>query len=195
MMTANSFCSRSLRGGVLVLLFSAAAYSASAQVVPGMRTPPNISLFGTFTAVKPNTSSYGDFAVYGFSAGGFLQLRHLVGVEVRGSLQRSQGLEHQESALAGPRFAMHFGHISPYVSVLGGVANAWRWSRPPVSGQPWPQLYGGFGPEWSVVGGLDVHLTRHMVMRMGEVSYSKIYLKDWNATPLGVGAGLVFRLD
>jgi hypothetical protein len=194
-MTTNSFSRHSLRRAVLALLFLVAAYSASAQVVPGLRAPPNISIFGTLTAVKPNTGSYGDFAVYGFSAGGFLQLRRLIGVEVRGSLQRSQGLEHEESALAGPRIAMHFGHISPYVSVLGGAANAWRWSRPPVSGQPWPQLYGGFGPEWSVLGGLDVHLNRHIVIRMGEISYAKIYLKDWNATPLSASAGLVFRLD
>jgi len=194
MMTANSFCNHSLLRAALVLLLTAAAYSASAQVIPGLRWTPDISAFGTFTAVKPDVGYYGDPAVYGYSAGGFWQTRHIVGVEVRGSILRLGGLEHEESALAGPRFAMHFGRISPYVSVLGGAGNGWRWSTPPVSGGPRPRIVEGLGPQWSVLGGLDVKLSRHIVFRTGELSYSKIYLKDWNLTPLNVTTGIVFRL-
>lgn len=92
-MTANSFCNHSLLRAALVLLFAAAAYSASAQVVPGLRWSPDISAFGTFTAVKPDVGYYGDLAVYGPSVGGFWQTRHIIGVEVRGSILRWGGLE------------------------------------------------------------------------------------------------------
>lgn len=196
MMTKTFFCSRhSLLRIALVLLFSTTAFSASAQIIEGLLAKPKISVFGTLTAdVQPDFSYYGDPAVYGYSAGGFWQTGHIVGVEVRGSILRLGGLEHEESALAGPRFAMHFGHISPYVSVLGGAGNGWRWSTPPVSGGPRPRIVEGLGPQWSVLGGLDVQLSQHIVFRTGELSYSKIYLKDWNLTPLNVTTGIVFRL-
>jgi hypothetical protein len=196
MMTANSSPGKhSLLWTVLVLLFWTAAHSAPAQVVPTLRVPPAISAFGTFTEVKPDFRYYGDLAVYGISLGGFVQTRHVVGVEVRGSILRSGGLEHEESALAGPRFALHLARFSPYVSVLGGEANAWRWSNWPISGEPKPELHEGLGPQWSVLGGLDVHLSHHIVLRVGELSYSKTYLKDWTMTPLTASAGFVYRLN
>jgi hypothetical protein len=196
MMTKNSLCNmHSLLRTALVLLFSAAAYSASAQAIPALRSFPRISVFGTFTAVKPDHEYYGDLAVSGVTVGGFLQTRHLIGVEVRGSVMRWGGLEHEESALAGPRFAMNFGRISPYVCVLGGEANAWRWSTPPIKGEPNPKLVEGLGPQGSAIGGLDVHLSQHFVFRVGELSYSKTYLKNWTMTPWTASAGFVYRIN
>jgi hypothetical protein len=195
-MTANSFCRSSLLRTALALLFSASACAASAQVmVPGLISAPNISAFGTFTAVKPDFGYYGDLAVYGISLGGFVQTRHVIGAEVRGALLRSGGIEHEESALAGPRLALHFARISPYVSILGGVANAWRWSHPPNTGEPPPRMLGGFGPQWSVLCGLDVHLNHHIVFRTGELSYSKTYVKAWTLNPLTASAGIVYRIN
>ena len=61
----------------LVLLFSVTAYSASAQVIPAIRVAPRTAVFGSFTDVKPDYVSFSDFAVYGFSAGGYLQTGHV----------------------------------------------------------------------------------------------------------------------
>ncbi len=195
MVSAIHFRRSSLLRTALALLFSAAGCSARAQVVPAISAIGNVSAFATFTAVKPDYGYYGDLAVYGISFGGFLQTRHLVGLEARSSLLRSGGIEHEETALAGPRFVLHFANVTPYVSVLGGVANAWRWSNPPNTGDPPPRMLGGFGPQWSVLGGLDVRLNHRFVVRMGELSYAKTYVKDWALTPLTASAGIVYRIN
>ena len=88
--------------------FSAAASAASAQVIPTMAAPFNLSGFGTITTVKPALGYYSDAAVYGITLGGFIQRRPLIGVELRGELLRSGGIEHEEALLTGPRFAPHF---------------------------------------------------------------------------------------
>jgi hypothetical protein len=196
MIIKTSSCSMHLLlGTTLLLLSSIAAYSASAQVIPALRSVPRISVFGIFTEVKPDHQYYGDFAVSGVTVGGFLQTRHLIGVEIRASVMRWGGLEHEESALVGPRFAPHFGRISPYLSVLGGEANAWRWNNPVHTGQPMPKLEEGLGPQWSAISGIDVLLSQHLVLRVGELSYSKTYLKNWTMTPLTASAGFVYRIN
>jgi hypothetical protein len=180
----------------LVILLSAAPFKAPAQVIPSMRVPPGISLFGTYTAVKPDYQYYGDLAVSGGTLGGFVQTRHIAGLELRGSIVKWGGLEHQESILGGPRFSMHFGRFAPYVCVLGGGANAWRWETPPPKTGKWDaKLVEGFGPQWSTIGGLDIHLQHHFVIRLGELSYSKTYLKNWTMTPLGASVGIVYRIN
>jgi len=180
----------------MALLLSAAGSTAWAQVVPAFRSIGNLSAFGTFTTLKPDVGYYGNNAVYGITLGGFLQPRHfLPGIETRGLLLRSGGIEHEEAAVIGPRFTRHFGIVSPYVSVLGGVANAWRWSNPPNPGLPPPRMLGGFGPQWQVVGGADVYLDHHWLVRVGEVSYGKTYTGNWTLTPLTFGAGVVLRLN
>jgi hypothetical protein len=86
MMVTNYFSrKRSLPGTVLVFLISAGAHSAAVPVVPDLRQPPDLLILSTFTDAQPTFRCY-DFAVYGFSAGGFLQTRHFVDAEVRGSL-------------------------------------------------------------------------------------------------------------
>jgi hypothetical protein len=180
--------------GLLMLLW-ASTYKASGQVnFPGLHSDPHLSLFGTFTNVKPDYQYYGDYAAVGFTTGAFMQTSHILGWEGRASITRWQGLEHEETALVGPRAAMHFGRISPYVSLLGGVANGWRWQIPRLTGQPEPKLVEGFGPQWSIIGGLDVHLSGRIVLRVGEISYSKTYLSNWALTPISASAGFVYRL-
>jgi opacity protein-like surface antigen len=196
MMNPTSFCKRSILRVALAILSSAAAHSASAQIVPGLVARPDISGFGTFTAnVTPDFRYFGDPAVLGYTLGGFLQTRTLIGVEVRGSIQRRLNAQHQESALAGPRLALHFGPFSPYVSILGGAGNGWRFKNPPIVGEKAPKPIEGVGGQWTVLGGLDFHLTHHVAFRLGEISYSKIYLKDWSLTPLNLSAGIVYRLN
>jgi hypothetical protein len=177
----------------LVLLFSTAAYSASAQVITGLLSKPKISVFGTFTDIKPDLSYYGDYAVYGMSGGGFIQSRHIIGGEVRGSITRWGGLEHQETALGGPRAALHLGYLSPYICVLGGAGSVWWWDHPVHSNQPRPKLDYDIGPEWSGIGGIDVHVSHHIAIRAGEFSYSKIYTRK-TLTPISASVGIVYRL-
>jgi hypothetical protein len=179
----------------LALLFSVTAFSASAQVIPSMRVAPRTAVFGSFTDVKPDYVSFSDFAVYGFSAGGYLQTRHIIGAEVRGSITRWGGDQHEESALAGVRGQLHFGRFAPYVAVLGGGGHTWSWSNPPKAGLPKPVNTAETSPQWSILGGLDVHLKNRLSIRMGEFSYSEIYRKEKTLTPLSASAGIVYRVS
>ncbi len=187
----------------LLLLLPVTTYKVQAQVVPSLQNPVRISAFTTFTDAKPDFRYYGDLAVYGFSAGVVVQTPHILSFglpqilsfEARGSLLRSGGLGHQESALAGPRVALHFRSLSPYISVLGGAGNGWWWSNPPIKGLPKPKLEEGLGPQWSVLGGIDVHLHHRIGVRLGELSYSKIYAPGHTLTPLTASAGVLFRLN
>jgi hypothetical protein len=195
-MTVNHFCRSLLLRTAAALLLSAAASTVSAQVVPAISAVGNLSAFGTITALKPDVGYYSNSPVIGITLGGFLQPRHFPGLETRGLLLRSGGIEHEEAALIGPRFTRHFGTVSPYVSVLGGLANAWRWSNPPNPDLPPPRVLGGFGPQVQVVGGVDIRLNRQWVFRLGEVSYGKTFTgNSWNLTPLTFGSGIVLRLN
>lgn len=190
-MTTNHFCRKhNLVRIAWTLMFWAAAHSVSAQVIPALRQAPDIRVFSTFTVAKPDFRYLYDFAIYGVSLGGYWQTRHVVGAEVRGSILRWGSDEHEESALAGPRFALHFGHASPYVSVLFGAGNAWSRSLPPEN-----KLTEGLGPQWSAIGGLDVYVAHHFSFRAGEVSYSKIYRPQKTMTQLGASVGVVYRIN
>ena len=192
MMNRNSiFRKQFLLQFATALILFGASHTAGAQVAPSLRQPPDISIFATATVGKPNFRYLWDFAVYGFSAGGFWQTRHLLGVEVRGSMLRWGSDEHEESALAGPRAALHFGRVSPYGSILVGAANAWSRKLP---GQPGPLNVESVGLQWSLVGGVDVRLVRHLRLRVGELTYSKIYLTNKTLTPLSASAGFVYRI-
>jgi hypothetical protein len=198
MMTKTSFCNKhSLLRAALVLLVSTAAYSAQAQVeIPALVSAPRIAVFSTFTDVKPNKSYVDDLAVWGFSAGGYLQTRHIVGAEVRGSITRWGSAQHEESILVGPRASMHFGGFAPYVAILGGGGNAWQWNKVPY---PWDKppavITEETGPQATILGGVDFHVRHRLSFRMGELSYSKIYMKDHTITPISASAGIVYRVN
>jgi hypothetical protein len=174
-----------------VLILFGAPHIASAQAGPALRLPPDVAIFATATGGKPNFRYLYDRAVYGFSAGGFLQTRHFLGVEVRGSLLRWGSDQHAESALAGPRTALHFGRVSPYGCFLLGAGNAWSRNLP---GHP-PFIIEAVGLQWSAIGGVDLRLAHHLRLRVGELSYSKIYLANRTLTPLNASAGFVYRIN
>jgi len=195
-MTTKHFCKKhNLVRIAWTLMFWAAAHSVSAQVIPAFKAPPNIAIFGGFTDVKPNYVSFSDYAVYGFSAGGYMQTRHIVGLEIRGSITRWGGGQHEESALAGARASLHFGRFAPYVALLGGEGNTWSWNHPPKPGLPTPVKIEETSPQWSILGGFDVHLKNRLSFRMGEFSYSEVYRKDKTLTPISVSAGIVYRVN
>jgi hypothetical protein len=194
-MTAHLHGRRSLLCVVLVYLFARSGYRAAAQVIPGLKATPNLSAYFTVPAnVSPPYRYFGTPAITGYSLGGYLQPPHLVGLEIRGQIQRRLNAEHQESLQVGPRFAMRFGRFVPYVGALGGAGNGWRYLDPPVVGVKPPKPVEGLGGAWTILGGLDIRLARHVSLRAGEIAYSKIYLKDWNLTPLNITAGVVFRI-
>ncbi len=179
----------------LPMLTLALVSPAGGQVIPAMKAPSQVSVFATFTDAKPDFRHWGDEAVYGFSAGGMIQSRHILGAELRGTIVRwGDGHEHQEYVLAGPRAALHVGRLSPYVSGLGGYAHAWEWRDMPRKWKPKPKLDEGFGPQWAILGGLDVHLTHHFSLRAGELGYSYIYANTSTMKQLSASAGIVYRL-
>jgi hypothetical protein len=177
-------------GFVLLLGLVGAARIATAQVGPAARPAWDTAVFATFTDAKPNFRYLYDRAVYGFSLGGYVQPRRLIGVEVRGSLLKWGSDQHEESALAGPRAVLHFGRISPYASGLVGAANAWSRnlnSKPTFAIEE-------VGMQWSILGGVDIRLKHHLRLRVGEIAYSKIYLPNRTLSPLNASAGFVYRL-
>jgi hypothetical protein len=196
MIVTNTFCRKHTLVWIPVaFLFWATAHSISAQAVPALDRNPYVSIFATFTDAKPDLRHYKDNAVYGFSLGGFVQTHHVIGGEIRGSILRWGGGEHQEFVLAGPRATLRFGRISPYASVLVGAANAWWYPYQPGRGLPTPTRVEGVGFQWALLGGVDVRLSQSISLRAGELGYSKIYEKGKTLTPLYASAGIVYRFN
>lgn len=179
----------SLWPAIVLLLFWLQCCRTSAQTVPDVRFPLRVATFVSFTGVKPDRNYFTDYAIYGFSAGGYVQTRHLVGAELRGSVTSWGGRAHQESVLAGPRFALHWHRMTPYADLLGGEAHALIIS--PGPGRP---ITDKSGLDWSVLGGVDVYWARHWYLRAGEVQYSSIYTSEHNLRPFAGSVGLVYRL-
>jgi hypothetical protein len=167
--------------------------SAKAQVVvPGLRFGTQLAGFGTFTGIKPNYQFYTDNAVYGFTLGGYLQTRKILGLEVRGSVAKWGSVQHEEAALGGPRAALHLGRFSPYVSFLGGGGHVWVAQNHPLPGQE--RISKSYlGPQWTILGGIDVHFRHKWSIRAGELSYSHVYADSQVVRPLGASAGVVYR--
>lgn len=182
-----------LVAAILTTAFSSAV--GSAQVIPGLVMRSDMSAYATMPFnVTPNFAPYDSAVLFGYSLGGFYQTRHILGAEIRGSIQRRGNAQHQESALAGPRVAMHFGKFTPYSSFLIGAGNGWRFAEQPPPGSKVPKPVEGLGAQWTMVGGVDVHLTRNFAIRMGEVSYTQLYLKNWNLSPVNITSGVIWRL-
>jgi hypothetical protein len=157
-----------LLGCATILCLLGAPQTASAQVAASA-TQGSIAVFATFTDAKPNFRYLYDRAVYGFSAGGYLQTAHIVGFEARGSILRWGSDQHEEAAMVGARAALHFGRFTPYACGLGGLGNAWSRNLP--ADVP-PFIIEKVGFEWSVVGGVDIRLAHHLRLRVGELGYS-----------------------
>ena len=178
-----------------VLLVALSAGAASAQVIPGLVFRPDLSVYGTFpTNFSPTFAPFSAPVLFGYSVGGFYQTRHFIGAELRGTIQRRENRQHQESALVGPRLALHFGRVTPYSSLLIGAGMGWRFRNPPTPGQRVPRPVPGIGPQWTLTGGVDFHVSHNLAIRVGEVSFSELYLKNWDLTPVNFTAGAVWRL-
>ncbi len=191
-MNRNLFCRKQLfLECATVLCLLGVPQFASAQVGPAARQAPDISIFATATDAKPNFRYLYDRAVYGFSLGGFWQTRHILGLEVRGSILKWGSDQHEESALVGPRAVKHYGRISPYVSGLVGGGNAWSRNLP---GHP-PFIIEETGLQWSILGGIDIRLAHHLRLRAGELAYSKIYLSQRTLSALNASVGFVYRIN
>lgn len=174
------------------LLLSLAAHSAFSQVTPPVRYASPVRIFVEFTDGKPDLGNYGDLAVYGFTIGGFTESSHILGTEMRGTMLRSGGFDHEETALLGPRASFHFGRISPYLSLLGGGGHSWWYSNAPNKG-PKPTMKSGTGLQWTAISGIDFYINRQFSARVGELSYSNVYIGGRTLTPVTASAGVVYR--
>jgi hypothetical protein len=174
------------------MLLSLAAHNAFAQAVPPVRYAPQVSTFTEFTTGKPDFGNYGDWAVYGFTMGGFTESSHIIGLETRGSILRSGGWDHAESALFGLRAPLHFARVSPYLSLLGGGGQSWWYTNAPGKG-PKPAMRKGVGPQWMAVAGIDVYMNRRISLRVGELSYANVQAGSRTLTSLSASAGVVYR--
>jgi hypothetical protein len=169
------------------MLFVFTPLAAGAQAVaPAMRAPLTINLFGTYTC---GFSQPGANESYGYSLGGFLQSRHLWGLEARGAYLRWGSVDSTFDALAGPRVALHLGRFSPYGAVLLGVGHPIERVNGPES-----VLESGNGLEWKLLGGVDYHATHHLSIRLGEVSFSEDYALPKRVSAFDVSGGLVYDL-
>jgi len=192
-MTKSSPCiKQKIYGGAGALLLSLAAQSAFAQVAPPVRYASPFRVLVEFTDGKPDLGNYGDLAVYGFTIGGFTESSHILGTEMRGTMLRSGGYDHEETALVGPRAAFHFGRISPYLSLLAGGGHSWWYSNAPNKG-PKPVQKSGVGLQWTAVSGIDVYMNRQFSIRVGELSYSNVYVGGRTLTPVTASVGVVYR--
>jgi hypothetical protein len=170
-------------GGLLVFL---TPLLAGAQVAPEMRSPPSLHVFGTFT---DGFSSGGRQNNYGYSLGGFVQTRHLWGLEGRGTYLRWGSAESWFDALAGPRVAIHFARFSPFGAVLVGVGHPIA----RVNGSK-SRLESGNGVEWKVLGGLDYYAARHFSLRLGEVSFAENYALPKGVRAIDFSGGVVYHV-
>jgi hypothetical protein len=171
---------------ISVLLLVLTSLLAGGQVVPMMRIPVTIHVFGTYT---DGFSSGGRQNNYGYSLGGFVQTPHLLGLEVRGAYLRWGSAESRFDALAGPRVALHYVRFSPYGAVLGGVGHPIARTNGPKS-----PLESGTGAEWKLLGGVDYYATHHFSVRLGEISYAECYALPRAVRAVDFSAGVVFHL-
>jgi hypothetical protein len=180
---------RTVPGLLLLFLLSFFQPMARGQVIPALKAPAHLNAFGTFTYAD---SGWNGKTIYGATIGGNWQSAHLLGFEVRGSALSFGSVEHQYSALGGVRAAYHVSRFTPYAVVLGGVAQA-RWQGEVIGGlDPHGNIL-KIGPEWSIVGGVDWYLHRRLTVRLGEFSYSNIYVSQ-TLKPWSFGGGIVYRL-
>jgi hypothetical protein len=174
---------------LVILLCSLHGYWASCQEIPSVSQPLRMAVFGTFTDIKPTFQVVGDLAVWGFTAGGYIQTPHVLGVELRGSITKWGGPLHQEALALGPRAALHFRRFTPYTAVLAGVTNSWEYHNPQI-----PVATERASPALTVLGGVDFHMSHHISLRLGEVSYSRIHRSDVDLNSFGASVGIVYRV-
>jgi hypothetical protein len=160
-------------------------FAVRAQVAPEMRGPLTIHLFGNYTY---GSSDGGTHNSYGYSLGGFVQMPHLWGGEVRGDYLRWGSDESRFDAMAGPRAAMHFARFSPYGAVLIGVGHPLARLDGPKS-----KLVSGSGTEAKLLGGVDYYATHDLSIRVGEISFSEYYALPKGVSAVDVSAGFVYH--
>jgi hypothetical protein len=163
-----------------------------AQVVPPLRAPAHIFIFGDYTAAQPNFGTSADF-IYGATVGVYLQSSHVIGFDMRGVVLRSGGPDHESSVLVGPRAAFHFARFSPYTALDLGAGHAWRYPKQDGGDESQGRRVHGTGPQWSLIGGVDFYWGHHVSIRMTELTYSSIYATRQSRIPINYSTGFVYR--
>ena len=165
---------------------------ALGQVASEGRLALSTAAFGSFTYTKPTFLVVGDSAVWGVTAGAYIQSPRLFGLELRGSALRFGGAQQQEGISLGPRAVWHDRRYSLYTAALAGLTNSWEWRVPGV--RPRFGLRERASPSLSIIGGVDFHTSHRISLRLGEVSYERIHRRDKDQNSVGISVGAVYRL-
>jgi hypothetical protein len=159
---------------------------ALSQVVPPVRMSPYGAIFAQSSVVRLESGAgetqYGN-RLYGGDIGADFQFRPWLGMDTRVLVLESRGHvghEHQRAAFAGPRFSLDRGRLKMYAVALGGISHVHYvdFVDSPTIQYPSGQyvLTAATEPALRAGGGIDLQLTRHMFWRMGEVTYSHMFV-------------------
>jgi hypothetical protein len=195
-----------------LLLISASMlqpFSAISQVIPSITMPASAAIFaqGSVATLGSNVArtQYGTL-VYGGTIGVYFQSRSWLGIEARVPALESRGQvgheEHERGAFVGPRFTLSRRRLKAYGVVLGGISHA-DYVRSPITQYANGQdvLISATEPAFQAGGGVDFRLTHRTLWRMGEVTYSHMFIPLPTGTvgldgPTGIvfSTGLVLKI-
>jgi hypothetical protein len=176
--------------------------SALSQVIPSVTMPPYGGLFaqGSVTRVESSAdpTQYRSL-LYGGSVGSYFQFRPWLGMDARlfalASRSQTGHAEHQRAAFAGPRFGFSRKRFKVYGIALGGISHADYVGSPTIQNSNGQNvLTAATEPAMQVGGGADLRLRHGLYWRIGEVTYSYMFipLPSGTVTPNGL-SGTVFN--
>ena len=180
-------------GVALVLFLFATEISLRGQAVPtatSARWKLDTGAFVTASAVNTQFPFYADNAL-GFNFGAFVQSRHPVGGEVRGSFYPISDRFSQAPITAGLRIAdRRSSNIrwQPFGYIGGGV------SRAQDSGPTYQPMAASWSPCWQASAGLDFSFGRFS-LRAAELSWTQTYGPRDDLRSLSASTGLVYRFS
>lgn len=168
---------------LLTAVLTLPSLGALSQVVPPVTMSPYGAIFAQGSVVRLESGAgetqYGN-RLYGGDIGADFQFRPWLGIDARVLVLESRGHvgpEHQRAAFAGPRFSLGRGRLKMYAVALGGISHVHYVDSPTIQSPNGQYLLtAATEPALRAGGGIDLQLTRHMFWRMGEVTYSHMFV-------------------
>jgi hypothetical protein len=169
---------------LLMTAFTLPSLTAVSQVVPSITMSPYGALFaqGSLATLESNAgqTKYGN-QLYGGNIGAYFQFRPWLGIDARVLILESRSQvgheEHQRAAFGGPRFALSRSRLRIYGIALAGISHADYVNHPIVQ---YPNgedvLTAATEPALQAGGGIDVQLSHRIYWRLGEVTYSHMFV-------------------
>jgi hypothetical protein len=168
----------------LIAAFLLPPLSLFSQVVPSGTMSPSGAIFaqGGVTTLESNAghAQYGNL-LYGGNIGAYFQFRPWLGIDARVLLLESRSQtgheEHQRAAFAGPRFTFSRRRFTMYGIALAGISHA-DYVSSPIRQYPNGEdvLTAATDPAIQAGGGIDLRINRRLYWRLGEVTYSHMFV-------------------